>query len=478
MDKRKFTGEAIAYALGRAMEGAAAFIVLPFAGRILGPANYGVADIITATNALLYLLIGLNFTHALTRYFYDTDNVVLASTHAAMIIANSLVVVTVGLAAIYIFRGELTHDAAWVAALLVIPLHVATEHLATIFRLRHEPLRYLAVVSVAMGLWVLTTPFMLVVLQSGIKSLFIGKIVGFAFGILVAGTAFHRIYRLRFNTELFRKSLRFALPMFPATVAAWGLIQVPRYMLGLGASVEEVGYYGVAFRFSFVLTMIGSAGLMTWFPFAMGIKDQEDAPGILGRGILVFAAINVSVAIAIAAFAHEEVLLIIGTEFRTSGNLIGVMIASTVFYNLSMMLFVQISISEKTYWQSIGNAIGFFTMFGVNVALVPYWKSFGAAVGLFAGQSIAALVMLIAAQRLFPIRLDIVRIGILLLLLGGAAAGGWWIEAAVTARWVAITWKTLLVLIAWTGCFVVLGREQVHFGMDMLRTAMKRSDSA
>ncbi len=474
MNKRKLTGEAITYGLGRAMEGAAAFIVLPFAGRILGPAQYGTADIITATTSLLFLLIGLNFTQALTRYFYDVDSPTLAATHAAVIALNGTIVVLLGLLALYIFRDQLTHHLAWIAALLVIPAHVFSEHVATIFRLRHEPFKYLCVVAASMGAWVIATPLMLVVWQAGIKSLFIGKLVGFALGIAVAAFWLIRVYQPRINVDYIKMSLRFTLPMLPATLAAWGMLHGPRYMLGIGAGVEEVGFYGIAVRFNYILTLTGMAGLMAWMPFAMGIKGDPNARRILGRGVLAFTVVNVAIAIVLAAFAYEEVLLLLGAEYRPAGKLIGPMLIASVLYNIGMMHFTQISISERTHWQSISYGIGFAAMVIANMILIPQFQSLGAVFGLVLGQGAGALIMIVIAQRVFPVDSDLIRVGGLLVVLAIVAAGGWWLEALTATRMSAIAWKSALTVCGLIGCLAVLGRSELERAAGIVRDVVGR----
>jgi O-antigen/teichoic acid export membrane protein len=468
MNVKRLTNETIIYGAGKAIEGAAAFVVLPFIGRFLPPSDLGVADIIAATVGLLHLTIGLNLHQALTRYFYDVDRKTLATTHAVALLANGLIQLFMGLGLIIAFSGRALDPIAWAGGLMMVVMHVLMEHVSTMFRLRHEPFRYLVVVLVAMTLWCIATPMLLVVFDAGIKSIFFGKLFAFAIAVLICSGWLARMYAPRINMEYLRLSLRLVVPTLPGTLAAWGLLHGPRFFLDFGAGSEEVGYYGVAVRFSYMLSLTGVSGLMAWAPFAMGIKDKDNADVTLGRGLLYYFAMNSIIAVLIAAFAREEVWLLMGVDYLPAVGLVGPMLVGTLFFNLGLALFVQVSIAERTIWQSIGYALGFVVMALLNIYLIPQFASLGAVLAAIAGQLTSAVTLFIAGQRFFPVRIDYRRLIGLTLILVFVVVVSRWIDGRAVVLSVKISSKVCLVLSGWGFIALILGRSELRASRSLI----------
>ena len=119
------------------------------------------------------------------------------------------------------------------------------------------------------------------------------------------------------------------------------------------------------------------------------------------------------------------------------------MATALVFSNLSLFLFVQVSISERTFWQSVSYAAGVGAMMSANVFLVPMFAAEGAVVATMAAYMVVAATMFWAAQRHFRAHVDIVRLVLVLFAV---------LCVAVSAR--------------------VLGEPRLGFPMDLLVKAL------
>ncbi len=478
MNVRRLTNEAATYGVGKGIEAAAGIAVLSVVGRYLSAHLFGTAELITATVGLLYLGIGLNLHQALTRYYYDADSNSLNATHTAMLLANGALQLLIGWVVVASVWLRVESPVAWAVALALVLANVLYDQLATVFRLRHEPSRYLALVSINMGGWCIFTPLLLVVFGMGVEAIFIGKFIGATVALIAMVPTVWSSMRGAVDWGYARRSLRFALPTIPATIAAWGLVSGPRYFVEAWATRADVGYYGVAGRFGYIMAMVGMAGIMTWTPFAMKEKDSPRAPEMLGRGLLFFVALNCIAAVFVAAFSHEEVLLVVGPKYAEAASVVGPLMVAHVCFNISLFLFVQVSIAEKTYWQSVSYAIGVVAMAALNVVLIPRFASLGAAIASVVGQAMTTVVMYIGAQHFFPIRVPLGRIVGLVAVIGVAVVLSELVEASVDSLATAVAQKSVVVLLCWGAIVALLGRSEIGSVRSFIGDILRRHGGA
>ncbi|HPC45120.1 MAG TPA: oligosaccharide flippase family protein [Candidatus Latescibacteria bacterium] len=464
MNTRRLTGEAAVYTFGIVLDTLAPFLVLPILGRYLTPGQFGLADVITATAGLTYFAVGFNLDQALTRYYYDEEDAHrkrLVTTHLAVVSVSGTVFLVLGLVGLHAFRGSLQDLSAWHWALLSVPLMVMSDQAATLFRLQHQPFKQLGLLSVRAFVWVFFTSFFLVWLRAGISSIFIGRVAGAIFGLGASAYALRRLYALRGNLRFAVRALRFSLPTLPAAFASWGLVNAARYFLVIGASAEETGYYGVGVRLTYIVSTIGIGVVMAWGPFFMGIKEEPNAREIQARGLLYFIAANVVCIAPLLMFAREAVLLLMGSQYLPAVRLVGPMLAATLFSNLSLFLFVQISVSERTHWQSVSYAVGLVVMVIANVLLVPAMKGMGAAIAMLCGHLATAGTMWFAGQRVYTVPVSVARVGILILVLAGCLV----LAPTTTTRFgttlQGIALRALLTVLMWSACLAAVGPGDV-----------------
>jgi len=273
--------------------------------------------------------------------------------------------------------------------------------------------------------------------------------------------ALRRLYALRGNLRFAIRALRFSLPTLPAAFASWGLVNAARYFLVIGASAEETGYYGVGVRLTYIVSTIGIGVVMAWGPFFMGIKEEPNARDIQAKGLLYFVAANVVCIAPLLMFAREAVLLLMGSQYLPAVRLIGPMLAATLFSNLSLFLFVQISVSERTHWQSVSYAVGLVVMVIANVLLVPSMKGMGAAIAMLCGHLATAGTMWFAGQTVYTVPVSVARVGVLILALTGCL-----VLAPATTTWFGTTLqgialRALLTLLMWSACLAAVGPRDV-----------------
>jgi O-antigen/teichoic acid export membrane protein len=494
LDARRFSGEAVAYGLGNGLEAFAALAVMPFLGRYLAPAELGVADVITATAGLIIIFVALMGDHALARYYYDeegADRRRLAFTHLCLLLGTGSTAIVLSALFIAHFSGPhfvivdkliaslgmLVHRAdaiadriiqfslpekiAWIFALLHAPLRVVLEHLGSLLRLRHEPGRHLVLMSVMIAVTAVLTISMLVS-GAGVRSIFFARFAGVTIALFTVIWYVRRLYAFPPRMGMLRRALRFQAPLVPAVLAYWIMLQSPRYIIGvLSSSASEIGFYGVGVRFSYIVSLLSITAQMVWLPYAMGIKDREEAPAILGQGLLYFVAINVVIIAPFSYFSIEAVQLLLGPRYLPGAVTVPVMMMAAVMAGLLAVQFAQLSIAEKPRWFLYAYIFGSLTLIVLGFLLVPELGSLGASLASLAGYAVTATIVYLSAQHFFRVSVPPFRFAALIAL---------WLAAGITAFMLTIHRPTLgplwilrsvLTLGTWGCAALILGPEHL-----------------
>ena len=487
MNIRRFGGEAFVYGMSNGLDAVSSFVILFFLGRYLTPAELGVSEIITATGSLMLMVAGLNMDHALTRYYYDEPpegQHSLASTHAVYIAITGGFMAVVGSLTVYGFRSDFVEHQAWVLGFLLIPIRGIGDHITALLRIRHEPGRHFVFMTVRMLAITGITLYALISLDEGITSIYLGRTIAGVLAAVVIACWLKKAYSWKIDTAQLRRSLRFAVPMIAASLAYWGMLHSPKYVLKfLSPTMDDVGYYGVGVRLSYVLSFLGLAVSMAWNPFAMSIKDTKGAGKTLGRGTLYFMVINVVIIVPFTAFSQEIVRGLMGPGWTAAADTVGPAMMAAMMANMVLMFFVSLSIAEKTRWISWSNVLGGGVMAILSIAVIPIVSrhyDHGAATVMaictFAGETAAVGMMYVTAQRSFPIQVSLIRLIWVAAIPLTVYILSFGIKHLQTTPFdpFPLTLKAGLTVTGWGLCLLVLGPGEVKSATNLCRDILTR----
>lgn len=117
--------------------------------------------------------------------------------------------------------------------------------------------------------------------QGGVRGIFFGQLVGQIAVAAILVFLFRREFTWRVKKKHLLDLLRYGAPLLPTMLAFWVMNAMSRPMIYHMVSESEAGIYGVAFRFATMVALVTSAFQLAWRPFAMSIKEREDAPAFI-----------------------------------------------------------------------------------------------------------------------------------------------------------------------------------------------------
>lgn len=298
------------YALGAVLRNVISFIMLPIYTRHLSPADYGTIELLSMMVDVVGLIVGLRIEDAIFRYWHDTPN----RDARLSVVSNALVVAVfanlVGVGFILVFAKPLTafmfgseenYPLTALFGLTLLFQALISVPLAYV-RLQQRPWLYLSV-SVARLILQLSLNIYFIVIRD-MKSE--GVIYSAVISSFVCGLA-ALVYLLRavpFKIEQRQivSMVRFSGPLILASVAAFYSTYGDRYFLRVYHGLADVGIYGLAYKFGFLLMSL------VWEPFTKiwDIRRYQILKGeyvdetyndnfVVMFGVMILAALGISV---------------------------------------------------------------------------------------------------------------------------------------------------------------------------------------
>jgi O-antigen/teichoic acid export membrane protein len=215
-----------------------------------------------------------------------------------------------------------------------------------------------------------------------------------------------------------KELVQFGYPFIFAGLAYWLFGAMDRWMLASMASVEEVGIYSVAYRFSSVVLFVSAAFGQAWSPIAIKIRtDHPDRYRIIyGQVLLLLLFIMLFVGGGIALFSGELIGLIMPTEYYASALPLAILCFGIILQSTQQVTAVGISIEKKTYLFARLAWLTAFVNFAANWLLIPSLGAVGAAWATLGAYVVLTISYLYYTQLLHPIVLDWFRLSILFFL--------------------------------------------------------------
>lgn len=431
------------YGLGTLLAKAIGFVMLPIYTRVLSPTDYGVLELLSMTTDVIGMVTGVGLTWSVTRYYYFYDDP--ADRKAVVSSAAVLLVVSFGAASVATLpfagplAGAILGDAAYSP---LVRLAVAGFFLSSFIEVplaflrakqdsTHVVLLSLARLLLALGLNIL----FVVVLRWGVAGVLYSTIIAStAAGAYLAAVTL-RETGLRFSRPVAAKLIGYGAPIVAANLGSFVIHYSDRYLLRVHGSLESVGLYSLAYKFAMLLSLfVATPFSKIWSPKALEIHEAEGDDGarpILRRIITHYNLALVAGGLGIALFASDAIRIMASAEFHAAGAMVPLLCLGMLFFGYRQISYIGASIRERSDLIAAGTAVGAVVVVAANLLLIPPMGATGAAIATAAAFASEFAVVLVLAERVYPLRYPLVRL-FAPLLLAAAVYGA--VQAALPAE--------------------------------------------
>ncbi|MEZ6186659.1 MAG: oligosaccharide flippase family protein [Planctomycetota bacterium] len=407
---RAFLRDGVVYAIPSLVSRGLALFLVPIYTRVLSPEDYGSLDLLLVFASIVNLVLPLEVTQAVARYYTDEQDPERQRDYA-----SSALWFTVGGYACFAAT-------AWTFSETLAPWIMGRPGLLTSFRLGVgfmalqgvcyfllSQLRY----ELRSGAHALTSLVLTLVtavggvlfayaLGWGLAGLILGMLLGVGAGCMCGFVALRDSLRPRVVGARLRELLAFSWWLVPSGLAVIVSAYVDRLMIKHFLSVEDVGIYGIGFRLASVvgLVMAGFQGALT--PLIYTHHRDPDTPRQLARIFRAFAALALLAFVGLSVFAREALVLLTTPDYYAA--------RSVVVYLVPAILCAQLyvfapgpTIRKRTGIVAALGLAGALTNTGLNALLIPRHGIEGAALATLCGNAGVLVGFMAISQRLYPV---------------------------------------------------------------------------
>ncbi|HYW36321.1 MAG TPA: polysaccharide biosynthesis C-terminal domain-containing protein, partial [Balneolaceae bacterium] len=291
----------------------------------------------------------------------------------------------------------------------------------------------------------------------GIEAVFIANLAASGLTTLFIWVLTAKMWRGNWSGYIFRKAIRFGLPLVPAGLGYAVNEMLDRFFLNnymsqqtvtnlYGAGVHPagvVGIYSACYKLAVFMLLLIQMFRMAWQPFFLRHADDEEAPALYAEVFLHFNAIAGAVFLGIALFAHQIVHIhipilnayLIDPKFWSGLSIVPLVLGAYWFHGWYMNFSAGIYIEEKTGIFSQITLLGALITLGGCFLFIPYLGMMGAALATLISYGSMALVLCWRVQHVYPVPYPYKKVIFIM-----ALSVGFYLLQVPVSRWIGTEW--------------------------------------
>ncbi len=419
-----------AYTVANLCSRGTVFIWLLVLPSFLSAADYGALGLIITTAALVNVLIPLEITQALARYYPPAEPpekqryvstawtftlaVLAIAAGAAMLLARPLC---------ELLLGDLGYLTAFRMALALFVLNTGFYFIQSQLRWDFRSRDYTRVTIVfAIATLVLSIGFA-ATFADPLTGVIAGQVAGLAIGVGLGLFALRRTLALGIDRSTLNTLLRFSLPLVPASVALFLSTYASRFILNDLLDLSDVGLFTWASQLATLpaLLLLGVQAALT--PLVMKHHAEPGTPAVIARAFEAIVAVELCICLAIGLLTPELIALLGYSSYAGAGPL--VLVLAPAFLMLQLYVFAPgFAVRERTDLQLMVSILGAAAAVALNYLLIGALELIGAAIATLLSSALFIGSWFIASQRLYPVPVRWPRMAALAIATAACGAGG------------------------------------------------------
>jgi O-antigen/teichoic acid export membrane protein len=400
--------QSLVYGLGPVVSRFASLLLLPLYTHYLRPADYGVVETLTALVAVGVTIAQLGLVNALFRFALERQGEARAAvirTALAATAVSGLVVATIAALATPIAAPHLLghgKESLWLLSCLGLWISLVYEPTVGLYRVEQRAARYLSITVVNVAVTIALSATLVVTLSDKAFGLVAGSYAGTAVALVVVLVDRRRVLYGHLDRAVLRPMLRFGLPFVPSRLALWGLNLSNRLFLLAFSTQAAVGVLALGVRIGTSVALVVTAFQLAWPPFAYSIEDDDEARRVY-RAVLTWWCVLASWLVLGLALLRHPLLALLGHRWEPAANPMAFVALGYGCYGAYYAVGVAVGRVKKTGLNWIVTGIAAIANAILCVILIPPFGPTGAAAATAASYLIAAVLMIVRGERVFPV---------------------------------------------------------------------------
>ena len=359
-------------------------MLLPFMTKYLAPEEYGVIDLITMSYVILSILIGLELTQAVSRFYPEAKNY---NNKPEVFVSTAfwfyLVVYIFAGMALVVFRERIFPYFGLISdyemSIVVIWVVLSGMYGFSSNQLKWEfKVKWGLFCSLIHGLLSsVITVILLVFFEGGVISFFIGQVIGCSVAFSLGVYACKDSYIFAFDYQKLKVMCSYSIPLIFSSISVFVSTYVDRVMITKFLGLEDLGYYGVAFRIASLAFLVMGAFQMAVTPLIYKYSEDVTTPKEISQVFSIFCAMASLILIGSVFFGKTIILLVLNNSYEQSAKIFPYMMIY-IFLGGMYIFSPGISLAKKTRLIAVITIFGALLNTILNYISIPIFGFYGA----------------------------------------------------------------------------------------------------
>jgi len=399
-----------------------AFFTFPILAATLSIQAFGALELIGTVIALTGFFSRCGLNNAVQRFYWDEDSLKqqkdIISTGLITLLVFSCMMALIGVISIP-FLTNLVFDAGLpigeVALYSVVGLILfsqSQQYMLDTLRLHFSPWKYFGFSLLTRIFITFAGLYAVVILNKGVDGFLLAQVIVSVLIFPIGLLFIKKDITFKINWKWAKTLLKFGSPFIFVDMAYWLFGSMDRWMLASMTTVDDVGIYSVASRFSMIVLFVSTAFGMAWSPYAIKLKTDypDNYQKMYSEILLMLILLLIIVGGGVALFSGEIISLLMPEEYKASIIPLIILCSGIVIQTTQQITAVGISIEKKTYLFARMAWITAIVNLAANYFLIPEFGVAGAAWATLLSYTILTASYLFFTQRLHPIPIDYTRL--------------------------------------------------------------------
>ncbi len=407
------------YGIGNILAQVVSFIMLPLYTAYLTPADYGIMALIEITVDLISIMLGLQISSAVTRYYFefsdiDKRNTVVSTSYwlafGVLILFLPLLWFIAPFLSSQIFN-DLQYSNLFFVAMLSMTIGMFKEIGFVYLRIRAKSISFFVLNMAMLILVVALNIYFIAYLQIGVVGIFYSSLINVSIFFATLSCWVLKEVGVRFSGKIAKQMISYSFPLIFSQLFRILVNSSDKFFINYFFSPVETGIYSIAQKVGAALnSLVTVPFMMSYQPRRFEIMRREDARQVYSDILTYFFVIICTLGLGLAMLSKEIILLMTSEEFHSAAKYIPLIVLSMIVFSLRYHFDLGILIKKKTkYLAYINGGVGVCNI-ALNMVLIPHFKVFGGIISIFICYVLASFLRLYFSRKLYDLYFDYLKL--------------------------------------------------------------------
>lgn len=421
----KLTKHSAIYGIGHVLGRTIGFLLLPLHTNFIPPDDYAlfVYGYALIPIVAIFYSAGINSAQLkflLTAIDKNEQSQILATSFngTAMIglVISTLIFLLAGPIANIAF-GDRSHINLVHTSIIILSVDSLSLILYNVLRAFEKSISFVVVSIINILIDILLNYIMIVKMKQGIAGIFTANMWASLVTLILLVVITRQFLFLKFSFTLFKKLLKFGLPIIPSTLSMIIMTVIDRFIIKDILGDKMAGIYGAGYKLGMFMSLIITAFRYAWYPFYLSTATVEkNAPKIFAKVLTYFLFVCTAIFLLVSIFLKDLIQLeiagytLFGKAYWESIIIVPTILASYIFYGLYLNFQIGIYLENKTRTLAMITVVSALLNVVLNYITIPYLGILGAAITTLISYAVMAMLTYVISNRLYPIGYEWKRI--------------------------------------------------------------------